>query len=424
MIRNILANRFADPVRTPLGRLQFGVFDISIGMPIHNATITVKEKATGRTIEQLMTNTSGQSITIDLPAPPVEYSQEPGQPKPYTEYNVEVSAPDFDTVQVNGIEVFPDVTALQDVRLLPLENVENEVRTITIPENTLWGSFPPKTPEDPVKPLEPESGFVVLDKPVIPEFIVVHAGIPTDKSAPNYYVPFADYIKNVASCEVYSTWPVSTITANVLAILSFTLNRVFTEWYRNKGYNFTITNSTAFDQAFSYGRNIYQEISAVVDNIFTSYITKPGIRQPLFTQYCDGIKTTCPNWLSQWGSKYLGDQGFSYTDILKRYYGQNILIQTAEKVSGVPQSYPGYPLKKGSTGKDVRTIQEQLNVISNNYPAIRKVAADGIFGTQTDEAVSTFQGIFRLAVDGIVGFSTWYKISEIYTAVARLASLG
>ncbi len=422
MSNSILQTRYQDPMTTPLGRLQVGVFDVNIGMPVPNATIKVKERGSDKTVEELITNDSGQSAIIDLQCPPLDYSLSPDQPKPYSEYTLEVTAPDFDSVKIEGVEIFSDTTALQNVTLLPVSSGENALENISIGEHTLWATYPPKIPEEDVKQLNPESGFVVLDNPVVPEFVVVHDGLPTDKNAPNYYVKFSDYVKNVASSEIYTTWPDATITANIIAIISFTLNRVYTEWYRNKGYNFTITSSTAFDHAFFYGRNIFQEISTIVDNIFNTYVTRSGIRQPLFTQYCDGIKSVCPNWMSQWGSKALGDQGYSYLDILKRYYGQDIYLLTANKVSGVPSSYPGYALQLGSRGKDVVSIQTQLNAIANNYPSIKKVAADGVFGEQTRQAVQAFQTIFHLVADGIVGFSTWYKISDVYVAVEKLAA--
>ena len=236
-------------------------------------------------------------------------------------------------------------------------------------------------------------------------------------------MPFKDYIKNVACSEIYSTWPDATLRANVLAIISFVLNRVFTEWYRGKGYDFTITSSTAYDHAFVYGRNIYKSISIVVDEMFNTYITKFGIRQPLLAQYCDGKKVSCPNWMSQWGSKYLGDQGYNAINILRRYYGQDIYLEQARKVSGIPASYPGVVLQVGSRGKDVRTIQNQLLTISRNYPAIPKLKVDGIFGNMTRQAVQIFQQVFYLPASGLVDFPTWYKISNIYVAVAKLAEL-
>ncbi len=204
-------------------------------------------------------------------------------------------------------------------------------------------------------------------------------------------------------------------------MISFTLNRVYTEWYRSKGYDFTITNSTAYDQAFNYGRNIFQEISNIVDEIFTTYVAKPDFTQPLFTQYSDGKRIKRDGWLSQWGSKDLGDRGLTALQILRNYYGSDIFLKQAEKVEGIPLSFPGITLKIGSRGESIKVIQDQLNAISNNYPAIPKLIVDGIYGETTANAVKKFQEIFNLPVNGEVNFSTWYKISSVYTAVKKLA---
>lgn len=263
----------------------------------------------------------------------------------------------------------------------------------------------------------------MLSKVVIPEFVVVHDGPPSDPNAANYYVRYRDYIKNVASSEIYSTWPDSTLRANILAIMSFTLNRVYTEWYRNKGYNFTITTSTAYDQKFVYGRNIFQSISDVVEEMFQNYLSRPNVRQPILTQYCDGQRVTCSNWLSQWGSKYLGDQNYETIEILRYYYGDNMFINTAEEISGIPASWPRYNLEVGAAGDKVRQIQEQLARISQAYPAIPTITPDGIYGEATRAAVEKFQSIFGLPVTGVVDYRTWYKISEIYVAVTRIAEL-
>lgn len=407
------------------GRLQVAAFSVDVGRPAVNATVQVTTAGdSSDVVEELVTDDSGQTSTITLPAPPVDFSMEfQDEVRPYSEYDLYISMPGYHKLSIRNVQVLPDATALQDVRLHPLLGQYNDPNELVIPDNTLWGSFPPKIAEPDVKALPPGMGFVVLPDPVIPEFIIVHDGYPTNTSAPNYWIPFKDYIKNVASCEIYSNWPTATIEANVLAILSFTLNRVFTEWYRSKGYDFTITSSTAFDQAFSYGRNIFSEISTVVDNIFNMFITRPGIRQPLFTQYCDGRKVSCPNWMTQWGSKALGDQGYDSVGILRNFYGQEIFLMEAEQVAGVPSSFPGYALQMGSTGDSVRTIQTQLNAISNNYPAINKMKVDGIFGNQTRTAVETFQSVFRLPASGIVDFATWFKISYIFVSVTRMAEL-
>ena len=205
--------------------------------------------------------------------------------------------------------------------------------------------------------------------------------------------------------------------------MSFTLNRVYTEWYRNKGYDFTITSSTAYDHKFMYGRNIFKSISDIVDELFSNYLSRPNVKQPILTQYCDGQRVSCPNWMSQWGSKYLGDQNYSAIEILRHYYGDNMYINSAEEVSGVPASWPGYNLDIGASGDKVRQMQEQLNTIGEVYTAIPSIAADGIYGEGTQNAVREFQSIFGLPQTGIVDYRTWYKIQEIFVGVTRIAEL-
>lgn len=371
----------------------------------------------------LLTDSSGSTQVIDLSAPPLEYSQEPTNNVPYSLYDILVEREGFNPISIRGVQVFPQSTALQKINLQENANRSSRAEIIIIQPNTLIGNFPAKIPESPDKPLPPPTGGVVLPKPVVPEFITVHQGSPNDNSAPNYKVLYKDYIKNVASCEIYSTWPESTIRANVFCIISFTLNRIYTEWYRGKGKNFDITSSTAYDHAFNYGRNIYDSISAIVDEIFSTYIRRFGRKQPLLTQYCDGKNVTCPQWLSQWGSKYLGDQGYIPYDILTYYYGNDIELTTAEQVSGSPSSYPGFDLTVGSNGEPVRQTQEFLNRIAQNYPLIPKVAVDGTYGESTAEAVRVFQGIFNLPKTGVVDYATWYRISDIYVGVTRIAEL-
>ena len=407
------------------GSLKFGIFDITVARPLANAKIVVSVDSEDGEVNlaTLFTDESGKTDTITLETPPLDYSLQPDNPQPYSQYNALITADGFETEKIEGIQVYPGSTSIQDISLRPLYLTNQDREVIIIPPPTIFGDYPAKIPEQEEKDIQKESGFVVLDRVVIPEFIVVHDGDPNDNTAPNYWVPYKDYIKNVVSSEIYSTWPDAAIRANVLAINSFTLNRVYTEWYRNRGKNFTITNSTRFDQFFVYDRNIFEDISIIVDEMFTTYIKRPNKRQPLFTQYCDGKRVSCPNWLSQWGSKYLAEEGYSTIQILRYYYGNDIYLENAEKVSGVPSSYPGYPLELGSSGEDVRTIQTQLNSISNNYPAIQKVRVDGIFGSQTRNAVLTFQEIFNIPVSGIVDFSSWYEISKIFVAVERLSEL-
>jgi hypothetical protein len=292
---------------------------------------------------------------------------------------------------------------------------------IVVPDNTLFVPGEPKTPEAEVKPVT-ETGEIVLSRVVVPQYVVVHDGAPGNTAAKDYYVTFLDYIKNVASSEIYATWPDAAIRANVLAIMSFTLNRVYTEWYRGKGYDFTITSSTAYDQKWSYGRTIFESISRIADEMYTNYLSRPNVKQPILTQYCDGRQVTCPKWLSQWGSKELADQGLRTIEILRYYYGSNMYINTAEEISGIPASWPG-ELSVGSTGQKVRQLQEQLNGISNNYPAIPKLNVDGIYGSLTQNSVKVFQSVFGLPVTGIVDYRTWYKISQIYVGVTGIAEL-
>ena len=301
---------------------------------------------------------------------------------------------------------------------LPGENFQD----IVIPAHTLFGNYPEKIPEDEIKPMD-TSGEIVLSRVVIPETVVVHDGTPDNTSAQNYFVRYRDYIKNVACSEIYATWPKDTIRANVLAIMSFTLNRVYTEWYRNKGYDFTITSSTAFDHKWMYGRNLFESISEVVDELFDNYLSRPGVRQPILTQYCDGQRVQCPGWMTQWGSKYLGDQGYTAIEILRDFYGDNMYINTAEEISGIPASWPGAPLDIGSSGNKVRQIQEQLNTIAGSYPALPAIAADGIYGEATQNAVREFQRVFNLPATGVVDYPTWYEIQEIFVGVSRIAEL-
>lgn len=394
----------------------------SLGMiPVPNASVSISYTGDpGEPLMQLSTDSSGQTPQVELPAPPKELSLEPeNELQPYSEYNVRVTAEGYRPALISGSELFAGQLSLQNVRLTPLETETDQNQAVVIPAHTLFGDYPPKIPEEEIKPIA-ETGEIVLSRVVVPEYIIVHDGVPSDAAAQNYWVRYRDYIKNVASCEIYSTWPEAAIYANILAIMSFTLNRVYTEWYRNQGYPFTITSSTAYDHKWVYGRNIFQNIDRLVDTIFANYLSRPGVKQPIFTSYCDGQRVTCSG-LSQWGSKYLGDQGYSAIEIIRYYYGNDMYINTAEAISGVPSSYPGYALNIGASGEKVRQLQNQLNRIARNYPAIPTVAADGVYGQQTADAVRVFQGIFDLPETGVTDYPTWYEISEIYVGVSRIA---
>lgn len=404
------------------GELTFFVTSTIGLIPINNATITITvSNAPDQPIATLQTDESGQSVSSTLTTPAFSLSQSPSEEQPYANYNAEVSAPGYKTEFISNIEVLPRETSLLEVQLEPDTDSET-VFPIVIPPHTLFYEYPPKIPEAEIKPVD-ETGEIVLSRVVIPEYVVVHDGPPSDSSARDYYVFYTDYIKNVVSSEIYATWPESTIIANTLAIQSFTLNRVYTEWYRNRGYNFTITSDTAYDQKWIYGRNIYENVDRIVDNIFSNYLSRPGVRQPIFTSYCDGNRTTCEG-LSQWGSKYLGDQGYSAIEILRYYYGNDLYINSTSFISGIPASYPGYELTIGSSGDKVLQLQRQLNRISDNYPAIPKVGEDGIYGQETANAVRVFQRIFNLPQTGITDFPTWYRISNVFVGVTRIAEPG
>lgn len=406
------------------GTLQINVTSSVNAFPVERAEISISYTGVPEsTLEKIQTDSSGQTETIELAAPPEEWSLDIEEDRqPYSEYTLSIKAPGFEPVNVAGTEILANVKAIQNIQMKPADASGEEEQVFVIPAHTLYGDYPPKIAEAEIKPVT-ETGEIVLSRVVVPEYIVVHDGSPRDSTATNYYVKYKDYIKNVASSEIYATWPENTIRANVLAIMSFTLNRVYTEWYRNKGYDFTITSSTAFDHKWIPERNIFDSISVIVDELFADYLSRPNVRQPILTQYCDGRRVSCPNWLTQWGSKALGDQGLTAIEILRYYYGDDMYINTAQEISGIPSSWPGYTLEQGASGEKVLQMQEQLRVISEAYPAIPKVEADGIYGSATAQAVEKFQSVFGLPVTGTVDYSTWYKISEIYVGVSRIAEL-
>jgi len=406
------------------GKLQINITSEITAYPVADATVSISYTGVPDSqLEKLSTDSSGQTETIELSAPPLEYSLNvENEIQPYSEYTLQVEAPGYEPLSIAGAEILSSVTAIQNITLRPLDTTDPSEEIFVIPAHTLYGSYPAKIPEDEIKHMN-ETGEIVLSRVVVPEYIVVHDVSPRDSTARNYYVKYKDYIKNVASSEIYATWPADTIRANVLAIMSFTLNRVFTEWYRNQGYEFTITSSTAFYHKWIPERNIFNTISVIVDELFADYLSRPNVKQPILTQYCDGRQVQCPNWMTQWGSKSLGDQGYSPIEILRYFYGDNMYINTAEAISGIPSSWPGYNLENGSSGSKVRQLQEQINVIATAYPAIPKLNVDGIYGPATAEAVRKFQSVFGLPSTGVTDYKTWYKISEIYVGVSRIAEL-
>lgn len=405
------------------GKMQVNLVEAGTARPISGANVEIT--STGepdQILERLTTDSSGQTEVIELEAPPLEYSLEPVEEQPYAEYNLRIHAPGFSPITVSGAQVFSGELAFQNQGMLRGQGEENNYQIFAIGPHTLFGDYPPKIAENEIKDIR-ATGEVVLSRVVVPEYVIVHDGAVNDPTAANHYVLYRDYIKNVASCEIYSTWPEETLKANILAIMSFTLNRVYTEWYRNRGFDFTITSSTAYDQKWIEGKTVYESISRVVDEIFNAYLSRPDVVQPILTQYCDGKRVSCPNQMSQWGSKSLGDEGLSAEEILQYYYGSDLYISRAEQISGVPASWPGSVLSFGSSGEKVRQMQEQLNVIARDYPALPVIRVDGIYGEATGNAVRKFQKIFALPVTGQVDFATWYKISQIYVGVSRIAEL-
>lgn len=284
--------------RPDRGKLKISVQTEGRAVPIQNARCFVSYSGDPESsVEEVTTNSSGQSEVMDLAAPPIDYSLAPSETQPYAEYTIRVVAPGYEDIVISGTEVLAEVTALQEVRMHPAE-AKQTPDVIDIGPHTLYYEYPPKIAEAEIKPVA-QTGEIVLSKVVIPEFIVVHDGSPRDTSATDYYIRYRDYIKNVASSEIYATWPEATIQANILAIMSFTLNRVYTEWYRNKGFDFTISSSTAFDHKWIHGRNVFDTISEQVDNIFANYLSRPNVKQPILTQYCDGDRVSCPNWMTK-----------------------------------------------------------------------------------------------------------------------------
>ena len=356
-----------------VGTLQVSLVSNRGKRPITDAAVEISSAGEpDKILEVLKTDLSGQTEVIELETPPLEYSMEPGMNQPYSEYNLKITAPGFEPVEIAGSQMLSGQLALQNLSLEPTITETASFEVLAIGPHTLYGDYPPKIAESEVKDIQ-ATGEVVLSRVVIPEYVIVHDGAVSDNTAKNYYVLYKDYIKNVASCEIYSTWPKETLRANILAIMSFTLNRIYTEFYRGKGYNFNITSSTAYDHKFIYGRNIYDNISLIVNEMFENYLSRPNVKQPILTQYCDGQKVSCPSWMTQWGSKSLGDQGYSAIEILRYFYGSNMYINTAEAVSGIPASWPGYNIGIGSSGQNVYQIQKQLARIAKAYPAIPSI---------------------------------------------------
>ena len=388
-------------------------------IPLENVQVRILDDQ-GRRMYDLTTDESGETPIISLETVDASLSLDPDYSgTPYVGYDVLAQASGFQSLYIAGIPIYDGETAILPIALIPMQELQrgDEATRITI-EKPAAGRTEQQLQQGP----DPDLQSRVLRQVVIPNTVTVHLGSPAS-SASNVQVSFTDYIKNVASSEIYPTWPDASLRANIYVIITFVLNRIFTEWYRAQGYNFDITNSTAYDQAFVYGRPIYESINTIVDQIFNEYVTRQGQNAPYFTSFCNGTTVTCSG-LSQWGTVTLAQQGYSPLQILRSYYPNDVVIAQAQATADILTSYPGTPLRLGSAGLDVQTIQTYLNRIRRNYPAIPAITdVSGVFGSSTDAAVRKFQSVFNLASDGIVGKATWYKISQIYTAVTRLAEL-
>lgn len=389
-------------------------------LPLQGVRVSVLDDEQNR-IYELVTDENGETRRVALETMDKRYSQDENfAGTPFVTYNVYAQADGFEPVSVTSIPIFDGESAHLPLVLVPMQGMQREqVQTeimVGAPAVSMEGA---REPEGPVE--NGEAGQV-LRQVAIPNPITVHLGTPNE-SASNVQVSFPDYVKNVASSEIYPTWPESALRANIYAIITFALNRVFTEWYRAQGYPFDITNSTAYDQYFIYGRPIYDSINRIVDQIFNEYVRRQGQEAPYFTSYCNGSTSTCRG-LSQWGTVTLANQGYTPIQILRYYYPNDIEIAQTNIITNMLTSYPGTLLRVGSTGLDVQTIQNYLRRIRQNYPAIPAITdAAGTFGDSTRAAVVKFQNIFGLTPDGIVGKATWYKLSSLYTAVTRLAEL-
>lgn len=412
----------------PTGDIVFILRAATDALPINNAAITVTDESGAVVFYELLTAANGGvSRTARLESPPRDISLESDSiPIPYSRYNVLVRAVGWYKTEILGVQLFEGSRTQLPITLIPLpEGIttpeELDTLIIRIPEHTLRNS-PPRAESESL-PTARESAIptVAIGEGVfIPETITVHLGAP-DENAQNVTVPFTDYIKNVASSEIYPTWPKESLRANILAQISLTLNRIYTEWYLSRGYNFDITNSTAYDQSFVFGRNLFDETNEIVDEIFNNYIVRPNRIEPLFASYCNGTTSTCAG-LSQWGTVALAENGNSYGEILDFYYGDINVVQT-DDVKTQYESYPNTPLSEGASGNDVRIIQEQLNRIAINFPLLPLIEVNGIYNEQTVNTVREFQRLFVLPITGVTDRATWYRISQIYSSVKRLSEI-
>lgn len=386
-------------------------------LPLNGVQIWIMDSKEQNTY-YVTTDESGETAKIALETLDATLSLKPDfSGTPFISYDVLAFADGFNSVHIVDIPILDGETAIQPIEFIPMRKMQ---RTPTVTE--IQVGTPAVSMTGRRNQRGPAAESRVLRQVVIPNPITVHLGSP-GASASNVQVSFPDYVKNVASSEIYPTWPDASMRANIYAIITFALNRVFTEWYRSRGYNFDITNNTAYDQYFVYGRNIYESISLIVDEIFNEFVRRQGQTAPYFTSFCNGTTATCAG-MSQWGTVTLANQGRTPLQILRSYYPKDVEIAETNIITGILSSYPGTVLKLGSRGLDVQTIQTYLGRIRRNYPAIPAITDEaGVFGESTRAAVARFQSIFNLTSDGIVGKSTWNKLSYLYASVTKLAEL-
>ena len=382
--------------------------------------VTITLSAQGQEPTVFTTDDRGIAPVQSLPAPdPALSLDENNTLQPYSLWNIKAEKTGYQTVVMEGVQVFATQTALAIIEMLPAQRLgapQPLTETFEIPAHALYRPEGPSSTA-PVAACQPR----ILEVPVIPKTITVHLGKPKE-SAQNVTVSFTSYIANVASSEVYPTWPEQALRANIHAQISLALNRIFTEWYPSKGYSFDITNSTSYDQYYVHGRNIFSVMEQITDDIFNTYVRRTGTIEPYYTEYCDGKSVTCAG-MKQWGTVDRANEGKNALQILKYYYGNNIEIVRTNNIQEVTESYPGTPLRRGDTGTNVRIIQRQLTRIAKDYPFFGNPGTDGVFGAATESVVKAFQKQFNLTQDGVVGRATWYKISYIYASVKDLAEL-
>ncbi|MCL2004045.1 MAG: peptidoglycan-binding protein [Oscillospiraceae bacterium] len=382
-------------------------------VPIIGVQVIIRDE-NRNILAEYTTDDNGQTEKLSLEAPDKDHSTSPDGPRPrYRTVQVEITKPGYAAVDIEHVQIFDGVDSYLPIHMHPLADGWPAKERYDIPQPAVDDSSPRFMPDP-----QPRA----LNEVIVPDAITVHLGRPND-NARNLRVPFQEYIKNVTASEIYPTWPRNSIIANIHAIVTFTLNRIYTEWYRSRGFPYDITNSTQFDMAFVENRNLFQNVNQLVDEYFNTYAKRIGHKNPFFTEFCNGTTATCPG-MSQWGTVALANQGLTPLQILRRYYPSDLELVESNNFQSITESYPGTALREGSSGPNVKRMQDFLNRIRVNYPLIPLISnPNGYFGPETTAAVRTFQEIFRMAADGIIGRATWFRISYIFVAVTKLAEL-